>query len=174
MTGVDVKLPLQIAALDASVGREARLRGSPRQGSECAPKPPFLREREIGFTAPRPLQTLALTENPRRRPWPARSQSSRVVFRKSANGMIINASTTGHYLRFSSTVARHSRPAHAAQRTKGMKYLATCAKAWSYLAATPTQRRVPSTTCRTRRAASSAIARIVPDLRVEAKSRPAK
>jgi hypothetical protein len=51
--------------------------------------------------------------------------------------MIINASTTGHYLRFSSTVARHSRPAHAARRTKGMKYLATSAKARSYLAATP-------------------------------------
>jgi hypothetical protein len=36
-----VNLPLQIATLDASIGREARLRASPREGPECAPKPPF-------------------------------------------------------------------------------------------------------------------------------------
>jgi hypothetical protein len=58
------------------------------------------------------------------------------LIERPPTAMIINASTTGHYLRFSSTVARHFRPAHAARRTKGMKYLATCARARSYLAAT--------------------------------------
>ena len=34
--GVDVKHPLRMAALDASIGRIARLRGSPREGPEYA------------------------------------------------------------------------------------------------------------------------------------------
>jgi len=37
MTGVDVNLPLQIATLDASIGRRADLQGSPREGPESAP-----------------------------------------------------------------------------------------------------------------------------------------
>ena len=48
--GVDVKEPLQIAALNASIGRIARLRGSAPEGPECARKPPFRTECEIGFT----------------------------------------------------------------------------------------------------------------------------
>ena len=40
-SGVDVKHPLRIAALDASIGRKARLLRSPREGPEFAPKPPF-------------------------------------------------------------------------------------------------------------------------------------
>jgi len=45
-TGVDVNRPLQIAAANASIGRRARLHGSPREGPECAPKPPLLCEHE--------------------------------------------------------------------------------------------------------------------------------
>jgi hypothetical protein len=75
-----------------SDGRRAPLQGSIREGPESEPKPPFLCERVIGFTAllrrsifarridrARPLQTLPLTESPRRRPWPARAQVRRVV-----------------------------------------------------------------------------------------------
>ena len=51
MSGVDVKHPLRIAALDASVGRRARLPGSRREGPESAPKASFRCEREIGFSA---------------------------------------------------------------------------------------------------------------------------
>ena len=51
--GVDAKHPLRIAALDASIGRKAGLQSPPREGPECAPKPPFFCEREIGFTARR-------------------------------------------------------------------------------------------------------------------------
>ena len=47
---IDLNLPLQIAAFDASNGRIARLHGTPWEGPECAPKPPFRIEREIGFT----------------------------------------------------------------------------------------------------------------------------
>src|ERR1700733_10082627 len=49
-SGVDVNRTLWIAA-DVAFGRKARLRGSPRDGPECAPKSPFHIEREIGFTA---------------------------------------------------------------------------------------------------------------------------
>jgi hypothetical protein len=35
----------------AANGRKARLRESPREGPESAPKPPFHCERQIGFTA---------------------------------------------------------------------------------------------------------------------------
>jgi len=51
MTGVDVEHPLRIAALDASIGREAGLQGWPREGPESAPKPSVHCEREVGFTA---------------------------------------------------------------------------------------------------------------------------
>ena len=36
---------------DLTIGRIARLPGSPREGPEYAPKPPFHRRREIGFAA---------------------------------------------------------------------------------------------------------------------------
>ena len=49
--GVDVNLPFQIAALDASIGRIARLRGSPREGPESGRKPSFRCVCEIAFTA---------------------------------------------------------------------------------------------------------------------------
>jgi hypothetical protein len=51
LTGFDVEHPLRIAALDASTGRIARLRGSPREGPESAPEPSFDCEREIAFSA---------------------------------------------------------------------------------------------------------------------------
>ena len=41
MPAVDVKHPLRIGALDASIGRKAGLQVSHREGPECAPKPPF-------------------------------------------------------------------------------------------------------------------------------------
>jgi hypothetical protein len=40
---IDVKHPLRIAALDASIGRKARLHGSPREGPESGGKPAFHR-----------------------------------------------------------------------------------------------------------------------------------
>src|SRR5258708_8598296 len=46
---VDVKRTYQTEALDASIGREARLRGSPREGPECEPKPPFQCEHRCPF-----------------------------------------------------------------------------------------------------------------------------
>ena len=49
--GVDVNLPLQIAAAYVAVGRKVRLQWSHWEGPESAPKPPFYRERETGFTA---------------------------------------------------------------------------------------------------------------------------
>jgi hypothetical protein len=61
MTGFDVKHPLRIAALDASIGRRARLEESPREGPECAPKPAFHCEREIGFTGRQCLLLACLT-----------------------------------------------------------------------------------------------------------------
>jgi hypothetical protein len=48
MAAICAKHPLPIAALDASIGRRARLQESPRGGPESAPKPPL--RREIGFT----------------------------------------------------------------------------------------------------------------------------
>jgi hypothetical protein len=54
--GVDVKLPLQIAALDASIGRKARLQESARKGPESAPKPPF---HCVGVTGVTPKQNHA-------------------------------------------------------------------------------------------------------------------
>jgi hypothetical protein len=45
--------PNVLRASNFAFGREARLRGSTREGPESAPKPPFHREREIGFTARR-------------------------------------------------------------------------------------------------------------------------
>src|SRR5580700_4845933 len=51
--GIDVNLPLQIATLDASIGRRPGLQGSPREGPESAPKPPFHCEREVGFIVPK-------------------------------------------------------------------------------------------------------------------------
>jgi hypothetical protein len=36
-TGIDVNLPLQIANLDASIGRIAALPGTPKEGPESAP-----------------------------------------------------------------------------------------------------------------------------------------
>src|SRR5271165_2597601 len=50
--GVDVLLPFEIASVDASIGRIPDLQGSPREGPESVPKPPFHCEREIAFTAP--------------------------------------------------------------------------------------------------------------------------
>jgi hypothetical protein len=47
---IDVNLPLQIAALDASIGREARLQRSPRKGPGSGRKPSFNCEPEIGFS----------------------------------------------------------------------------------------------------------------------------
>ena len=47
----DVKHPLRIAALDASIGRKARLQRPPRERPQSAPKPTFYCDREIGFTA---------------------------------------------------------------------------------------------------------------------------
>ena len=44
--GVDVLRTYRTTALDASYGRKARLRGSPREGPERAPKPAFHIERE--------------------------------------------------------------------------------------------------------------------------------
>jgi hypothetical protein len=52
---VDVNLPLQIATLDASIGRKPRLQGSRREGPECAPLQSFDWERETGFTALRAI-----------------------------------------------------------------------------------------------------------------------
>ena len=49
--GVDVNLPLQIATLDASIGRKVRLQGSPREGPEVRAKAAVHCEREIGFSA---------------------------------------------------------------------------------------------------------------------------
>jgi hypothetical protein len=46
LTGFDVKHPLRIAALDASIGRIPGLQGPPREVLESAPKLPFHRERE--------------------------------------------------------------------------------------------------------------------------------
>jgi hypothetical protein len=57
MSRVDVNLPLQIAALDASTGREAALRAPPREELQSAPKLPFHCERELGFAAFRPSIT---------------------------------------------------------------------------------------------------------------------
>jgi hypothetical protein len=51
--GVDVKHPLRIVALNASIGRKVSLQASPREGPESAPKPPFRCEREIGLAARR-------------------------------------------------------------------------------------------------------------------------
>jgi hypothetical protein len=45
-------LPYREGARDGSFGRRARLQRSPRERSECVPKPPFHCEHEIGFTAP--------------------------------------------------------------------------------------------------------------------------
>ena len=58
-------LPLQIAALDASIGRKAPLQESPRQRPESAPKPPFDCEREIAFTALREIPNRTVTHLPR-------------------------------------------------------------------------------------------------------------
>jgi hypothetical protein len=41
MARIDANLPLQIAALDASIGRLGTLQGLPREGPESAPKPAF-------------------------------------------------------------------------------------------------------------------------------------
>ena len=41
MSQIDVKHPLRIVALDASIGRIASLQGSPKKGPESAPKPLF-------------------------------------------------------------------------------------------------------------------------------------
>ena len=40
-TGFDVKHPFRTAALDASIGRIARIQMSPWEGPECAPKQSF-------------------------------------------------------------------------------------------------------------------------------------
>jgi hypothetical protein len=48
---IDVKRPLWIAALDASIGRTADQRSSAREGPESEPKSPFHWEREITFAA---------------------------------------------------------------------------------------------------------------------------
>ena len=49
---IDVKHPLRIVALDASIGRKLRMQASPRQGPESAGKPSFHceRERRVGMT----------------------------------------------------------------------------------------------------------------------------
>jgi len=41
--GVDVKRPSLVARVDFAIGRRARLQRPPREGPECAPKPPFHR-----------------------------------------------------------------------------------------------------------------------------------
>jgi hypothetical protein len=50
LTGFDVKLPLQIAVLDASIGRISHLQGPPREGPESARYPSFHCEREIALS----------------------------------------------------------------------------------------------------------------------------
>jgi hypothetical protein len=50
--GVDVKHPLPIAALDASIGRKVSLRVSPRERPESLPKLSFRCERERRSPAP--------------------------------------------------------------------------------------------------------------------------
>ena len=40
--GIDVKLTSRFAGLDASIGRKARLQGSPREGPKSAPEQTFL------------------------------------------------------------------------------------------------------------------------------------
>ena len=51
LTSFDVNLPLQIAALDASIGRIAPFQGPPREGPQYAPEQPFLCNRELALTA---------------------------------------------------------------------------------------------------------------------------
>jgi hypothetical protein len=51
MARIDVHQTLRIATANGSIGREARLRGSPEEGLECAPKPPFHRLHETALTA---------------------------------------------------------------------------------------------------------------------------
>jgi hypothetical protein len=89
MARIDANLPLQIAALDASIGRKARLHASPREGPESGRKPALQCEPEIGFNtlsthSSEPIWTVAKgkrTSKPyKRRPpvlqdtWKARSQ----------------------------------------------------------------------------------------------------
>jgi hypothetical protein len=45
------KPDIALAAVNVGVGRIARLRGSPWEGPESAPKPPFHCKREIDFAA---------------------------------------------------------------------------------------------------------------------------
>ena len=54
MTGVDVNLPLQIATLDASIGRKARLERPPQEGPECVPKPPSIAKMQQLHLSQRP------------------------------------------------------------------------------------------------------------------------
>ena len=49
--GVDVKHPLRIAALDASIGRKARLQEWSREGPDSDRKQTLYCERALGFIA---------------------------------------------------------------------------------------------------------------------------
>jgi hypothetical protein len=51
MSRVDVNRTSRIAPVDVSVGRIARLRGSPWERPESTPKPPFHCKHETAFTA---------------------------------------------------------------------------------------------------------------------------
>jgi hypothetical protein len=64
--------PFRTAALDVGVGRRVRLHGSPREGPDSGREPPFLCEREAGFTT----QTCPTPNSPSA-PGPRRSQASR-------------------------------------------------------------------------------------------------
>src|SRR5580704_7791600 len=77
--GVDVNRTLRIARLDVAVGREARLRGAPREGPECASKPPFHYEHEAAFTAQSRLRLLNLGWS-EQAPTPRIAASFRVPF----------------------------------------------------------------------------------------------
>ena len=70
LTGFDVNLPLQIATLDASIGRKVRLQASPRKGRSPRHNRPRAVDRakaastkpsaSLGQILPRPLSTVAL------------------------------------------------------------------------------------------------------------------
>jgi len=69
-----------MAAVYVAVGREARLRGSPREGPESAPKPSFHSARVIGFAAllrPPPRALVALLPPAPLITWAQRSRSDR-------------------------------------------------------------------------------------------------
>jgi hypothetical protein len=79
-----------MAALDAAIGREAGLQGSPREGPESAPKRPFRCEHEAALTA---LLGRSFTRSALDRPRP---KVPRSVFSIERKGFIRQLDVSSH------------------------------------------------------------------------------